>query len=993
MARYMGGPRCHLQTFRRRMTMLPPRQSVDTNMNQDDEDEGLEQTVVDEVPDSDDLSGSSQVSSPSVPSALSLADNRWFKVDDGDLLGQDQPTVLEGENGNSVAYNDEEDGCDSDSEPTTSGSGFDYPFPGLHGRTHTEHDVGYNEPRPKRQRSLSIPIYYKSPFSTGMLTLKPPPLPIAYGWMVRGTAEHVEDLHLTGVPFCSSKVHSKTKIEVLGEYTWIEVTPSQEETYERFPAIYVPGNARTWRPVQIDTSLHQEDVRSIIAQKIRDDNADRQPRYPYEPALRALESDDKVTSLSEIDIVTDADTLTQLLAFIMGNSSTRRVKEPFRLELKTVHNTLFIHPSHKPGSSQAGPPNKKTRHDPSASVPVWAAGVLAHIGTRGARLPYSGGHYRLVRYRFGSIVLAVRAKLDLVYEHRKDAPHAKTDPLSDVQPKFMPRQEGDVAQIWKTSVKKSGLGTKPAGAGIASVRYEWQDPKVTMRALLPQLWFSRTPFVVDCKVSYPDLSVKEVSIVNSRRWYSSYERGYQNSLRRLAGLLKHLQARTREMGGDIVLIADPVQVCFVLLKPVIQMQALPQDLVLKFWGPETEWEERERQAEMGRDSTPEEGQSDLTDLSSTPSLPSGSDIANVGVAQTDQSQPETPQPDKPQADIELATPPAHMPGGRLAGAKEQPADGIDPVQMVRNWNKSVDTPVRQSVEDSGTGYEAGDDSSPSFNAGESYDGNRSSSQGSVMVGESAQEVGVEGFDGFLNSLALQMNRPGVMQESHDNLTAVARVADVEVLRGQHSLLLADRHLTSGMHSSSDDEWPPRTPVHPHGRITNAVPDMTQPRHAHGDLELESIQSGSCGPAAATPPGPYDNDLNSEGHMVPRESVESGICSRAAATPPGPSDHDVDSTGHLVPRESRDRDDYEADSEDDNEEPAPPPRRREYLSRRKNVTARCRPRLSERLSHQQNNVVVSRDSGGDEEGELEEEEERAEIEEADDGDDGDEEDEL
>lgn len=97
------------------------------------------------------------------------------------------------------------------------------------------------QPRPKRQRSLSIPIHYTSQFTTGQPIFEPQPLPIAYGWMVKGTAEHIEDLHLSGIPFCNKEVHSKTKIEVLGEYTWIDVTPSQLQSYERFPAIYVPG--------------------------------------------------------------------------------------------------------------------------------------------------------------------------------------------------------------------------------------------------------------------------------------------------------------------------------------------------------------------------------------------------------------------------------------------------------------------------------------------------------------------------------------------------------------------------------------------------------------------------------------------------------------------------------------------------------------------------------------------------------------------------------
>lgn len=104
-----------------------------------------------------------------------------------------------------------------------------------------ENELDEKEPPPKRQRSLSIPIHYKSRFTTGQPIFEPQPLPIAYGWMVRGTAEHIEDLHLSGIPVCTREIHSKMKIEVLGEYTWIEITPSQEESYERFPAIYVPG--------------------------------------------------------------------------------------------------------------------------------------------------------------------------------------------------------------------------------------------------------------------------------------------------------------------------------------------------------------------------------------------------------------------------------------------------------------------------------------------------------------------------------------------------------------------------------------------------------------------------------------------------------------------------------------------------------------------------------------------------------------------------------
>lgn len=152
---------------------------------------------------------------------------------------EDDEEIVEGKDGNGIGYHD-----DYDSDSIMSSVRYAPVYPVYRSDGITEGTVGEKEPTPKRQRSLSIPIHYKSRFTTGMPIFEPQPLPIAYGWMVKGTAEHIEDLHLSGIPFCNREVHSKMKIEVLGEYTWIEVTPSQQESYERFPAIYVPGKYR-----------------------------------------------------------------------------------------------------------------------------------------------------------------------------------------------------------------------------------------------------------------------------------------------------------------------------------------------------------------------------------------------------------------------------------------------------------------------------------------------------------------------------------------------------------------------------------------------------------------------------------------------------------------------------------------------------------------------------------------------------------------------------
>lgn len=96
----------------------------------------------------------------------------------------------------------------------------------------------------QRKPTPGIDIEYTNPKGSGSFIFEPLPLPILYGWMVKGTKEHVEDIHLSGVLFCDNEVHSKRAIEVLCEYTWICPTPSQDKTTETCPAIYVPGKCQ-----------------------------------------------------------------------------------------------------------------------------------------------------------------------------------------------------------------------------------------------------------------------------------------------------------------------------------------------------------------------------------------------------------------------------------------------------------------------------------------------------------------------------------------------------------------------------------------------------------------------------------------------------------------------------------------------------------------------------------------------------------------------------
>lgn len=384
-------------------------------------------------------------------------------------------------------------------------------------------------------------------------------------------------------------------------------------------------------------------------------------------------------AFDDIDVVTDSETLTQLLCFICGPRACESpVTQPFRLDLSTVRDTLFIIPKSKPGRGHTGPLPKHKRAESRQVVPEWAADVLGRLGSDVPELPNGGGHYRLVRYRFGDVVLAVRVKVDVVYEHRESQIRSSCDPLygGTTEPMSAPTYpEG--SPICRTTVKAQGLGTKPESTAMAIVRCLDQDPKSSLNEMIRRLWFSRTTFLVEGVVTYPALEIQEASLIDSRQYYKSFERGHRCSLRHLSGLLKHLQRRTRELGGNAVVVCDPHRVCFVILKPVIKTQPVPKDVVSRFWKPD---DNSILAAGSGEVSAPNTG-SDLTELSKTPTPPQGSTIVDISRNEDSES---------PEANVKDAD-------GSVTVANHQRALCINRDERVYEWNADV----RQSVEEQG----------------------------------------------------------------------------------------------------------------------------------------------------------------------------------------------------------------------------------------------------------------------------------------------------
>lgn len=367
------------------------------------------------------------------------------------------------------------------------------------------------------------------------------------------------------------------------------------------------GNTRNWHGIPPDSNLHSGHRRPLLG----NEHLARQPTFPYEPTFRALENacndNPDQANFRTISVVTDTDTLCQLFTLISTPSKTT----PFRLELSTVRNTLFIAPGQHRGR---GFTKKDGGERIKNAMPAWAADTLRFVGAAGPKLPYSGGHYRVVRYRMGDVVCAVRGRVDFVYENRsmptqptgdEKEDHEEEDPLQGVRPEII--QGGGAGagsedgvdgadtvdiQTWRTTVQQLGLGTKPDTAGMASVRFPSDSAQENMEAMLPALWFGRVPFLVDTVVS-PQLDIQEANLIYVGGRYKTWEQTHQGSLQLLSGLLKKLKQVTRALGGNCILVCDPVQQCFMVMKPVIKKWPLPEELAAKFWGPDDDPAETE----------------------------------------------------------------------------------------------------------------------------------------------------------------------------------------------------------------------------------------------------------------------------------------------------------------------------------------------------------------------------------------------------------------
>lgn len=378
------------------------------------------------------------------------------------------------------------------------------------------------------------------------------------------------------------------------------------------------GQPRVWQGIATPSRALKA---SSEPPAIIDEHPQRQHSFPYEPTFKVLQTLHEqqasspipraVTNFHHVDIVSDAATLATLFKFLEDPDPNKRTA--FRLELATIRNTLFITTATHRGR---GYTDKGGR----GPIPAWVAPALTTLGTGGhatGPLFLSGNHFRIVRYRLGSVVLVVRTKIDFALENRAPLPRNEDPPFRGCKyERYHATDEDGFEQVlgFQTLIKQGmGRGTRPDAAGLTSVRFASWDRAATLSAKMPLLWFGRTPFILDGVVSRK-FKVVETKLYCARESYAGWESQHQTSLKLMSGALEQLQRVTRAAGGNCVVIADPGERAFRLHRPVTKRFPVPESLARAVWGPDEGHAETESASSIESDE-----ESALSQLSDTPS--------------------------------------------------------------------------------------------------------------------------------------------------------------------------------------------------------------------------------------------------------------------------------------------------------------------------------------------------------------------------------------
>jgi hypothetical protein len=408
-----------------------------------------------------------------------------------------------------------------------------------------------------------------------------------HSWLLNGTGKLLKSVVSSTLTVSPIGVSSAAGFDFLCSYNWTPLS---------FPTIYVPGKIKMNSPptflcflivllTGVPPKLKSLDLPVTMMKdagfQFVDQNAFRVPESPFEPIFRALSSMNPSVEFSTVDVVTNRNSLRNLLCFSQG-----RAESSFRIDLNTVHETLFL-----------------TRHEKNSRLKIGGAmhqGFGHNFEQACTEPPYlnSCGHHRVIRYSLGHLNCVIRFEVDAFYtkdEIEEDDDDEGGVPLTiESYPRYGEQtDDSNIIPYFQglsisTPTKENNETTVISGGChlSSSTMAEIKTKSKTaphISKFLPQLWFGRIPHLF--LGIHEHGTFNKIEQTNAEEHFADFESKQQKNLCKMTQLISELREITKTAGGACVIVCDHRSrpLTMQILAKTLHTTVLPDHLVKRYW--------------------------------------------------------------------------------------------------------------------------------------------------------------------------------------------------------------------------------------------------------------------------------------------------------------------------------------------------------------------------------------------------------------------------
>ncbi|KAL4932830.1 uncharacterized protein BDV17DRAFT_176310 [Aspergillus undulatus] len=337
-------------------------------------------------------------------------------------------------------------------------------------------------------------------------------------------------------------------LRLLASYNWIKAS---------VPTIAVPGCPALWTPPTVNHA-QAESKPSLVSVS---QNAARSPVYPLEPLFRALYIERPRFDINTVGIVSDRDSIWQLLCFL---NQKHGVQGSFRIEVEVTKNTALMH---------------RADLTPFCHAPLDEITKLGLVFKRNfttEQIRGSASHHRIISYRLNDMKLVVCYEAGAYVDRYKPTRHDNGLPSIQESP---PPLRLPLPASASSELMVIDHAREVSAIELAEIQIGTDNKPVDVDHALARMWISMTPLFI--RAQHRNGLFKHLREDASGELIS-WEGDHCVDLRNLFQLLSFIIAQVKEKGPKAVITYDEQRNILVVRKNEGGRRMLPDDLYGKF---------------------------------------------------------------------------------------------------------------------------------------------------------------------------------------------------------------------------------------------------------------------------------------------------------------------------------------------------------------------------------------------------------------------------